>query len=99
VPTSFGLQQNYPNPFNPTTVISYSLPVDGMVTLKIYHLLGREVATVLQNETMESGNYQTTFNTTSLTGGAYFYRINVESVDEDGIKNTFTDVKRMMLIK
>ncbi len=99
MPTSFGLQQNYPNPFNPTTVISYSLPVDGMVTLKIYHLLGREVATVLQNETMESGNYQTTFNTTSLTGGAYFYRINVESVDEDGIKNTFTDVKRMMLIK
>ncbi len=99
VPNSFGLMQNYPNPFNPSTVISYSLPIDGIVTLKIYDVLGREVATVLQNATMEMGNYQTTFNATSLTSGVYFYRINVESVDDDGIQNTFTDVKRMLLIK
>ncbi len=99
VPTSFGLQQNYPNPFNPSTVINYSLPNNGLVTLKIYDLLGREVATLIQNETMEAGNHEINFNATSLTSGVYFYRINVESVDENGINKSFTDVKRMLLLK
>ncbi|MBI3194141.1 MAG: T9SS type A sorting domain-containing protein, partial [Ignavibacteriae bacterium] len=99
IPYEYELYQNYPNPFNPSTVIRYSLPVNGLVTLKVYNMLGQEVATILNNEEMESGEYELPFNATNFASGVYFYRINVESVDEDGMKQAFTDVKRMLMMK
>ncbi|TAK56806.1 MAG: T9SS type A sorting domain-containing protein [Bacteroidetes bacterium] len=98
-PTAFTLYQNYPNPFNPSTEISYSLSVSGVVTLKVYNMLGQEVATLLNNEQMEEGEYEASFNAANFACGVYFYRINVESVDENGMQQSFTDFKRMLMIK
>ena len=88
-PVKYDLSQNYPNPFNPTTKINYSIPNSGLVTLRIYDLLGREVATLV-NEVLASGNYIVEFNGSNLSSGTYFYRI------ESG---TFIDTKKMILIK
>ncbi len=74
VPSSFELFQNYPNPFNPTTVISYQLSAVSRVTLKVYDVLGREVATLV-NDTQNPGTYSVNFNATGLPSGTYFYRI------------------------
>lgn len=73
---TFELNQNYPNPFNPTTVISYQLPVRRHVQIRVFDLLGREVATLV-NEEKEAGTHQSTFNTqhTSLSSGIYFYQL------------------------
>jgi photosystem II stability/assembly factor-like uncharacterized protein len=89
IPATFSLNQNYPNPFNPSTMISFALPKSGMVTLKIYNSLGKEVETLV-NENMAAGNHEITFNASGLTSGIYFYRINA---------NGFTDTKKMMLVK
>ncbi|MFZ5946806.1 MAG: M1 family aminopeptidase [Stygiobacter sp.] len=77
LPTEFYLSQNYPNPFNPTTIIKYSLPESGYVTLKVYDILGREVATLV-NEYQKTGTYSTEFRTQSseLSSGIYVYTIN-----------------------
>ncbi len=108
-PEEFALYQNYPNPFNPSTVISYSLSVNSVVTLKVYNMLGQEVATLLNKQEMEAGDYELPFsakggsasggNAFDLPSGVYFYRINIESVDEDGMRQTFSDVKRMLMLK
>ncbi len=89
IPTAFALEQNYPNPFNPTTAISYQLPVIGFVTLKVYDLLGREVATLV-NETKAPGNYEVNFNASNLPSGVYFYRLKAEE---------FVETKKMILLK
>ncbi|MBM4158217.1 MAG: T9SS type A sorting domain-containing protein, partial [Ignavibacteria bacterium] len=81
--------QNYPNPFNPVTKIKYSLPKAGLVTLKIYDILGREVC-MLINEYRNAGRYITEFDGSNLSSGVYFYKIEV---------NGFSDVKRMILVK
>jgi carboxyl-terminal processing protease len=73
-PAKFSLSQNYPNPFNPSTVISYQLPVYSHVTLKVFDLLGREVATLV-NEEKRAGSYEVTFNGKNLSSGVYFYRL------------------------
>jgi len=73
-PTSFQLRQNYPNPFNPSTVISYSLPANAPVTLKIYDVLGREVKTLV-NERQAAGNHSVTLNASGLASGVYFYQL------------------------
>ncbi|MGB3198896.1 MAG: T9SS type A sorting domain-containing protein, partial [Saprospiraceae bacterium] len=89
IPNEYSLSQNYPNPFNPATKINFSIPVNGLVTLKIYNVLGKEVMTLI-NEHKPAGNYGAEFNGANLSSGIYFFRM------ETG---EFVDVKRMMLIK
>jgi hypothetical protein len=74
VPTGYSLNQNYPNPFNPSTQITYSVPTNGYVTLKVYNLVGQEVSTLFAG-VQHAGNYQVTFDASSLTSGVYFYRL------------------------
>ncbi len=88
-PQSYVLNQNYPNPFNPVTKINYALPKSGLVTLKIYDVLGREVMTLV-NEMKSAGNYSIDFNGTNLSSGIYFYSLK---------SGDFTAVKKMTLIK
>ncbi len=95
-PERFMLYQNYPNPFNPTTVISYSLSVNSVVTVKVYNMLGQEIATILKNEEIEAGNHEVIFDASAFSSGVYFYRLTATNV-EDG--SVFSDVKRMILIK
>jgi|GEM_PF-5496761 len=90
VPNEFALAQNYPNPFNPTTNVSFVIRHSSLVTLKVYDVLGREVATLLNNETLEEGSYDVTFDANGLTSGVYFYRIQA---------GTFSEVKKMVLMK
>jgi Secretion system C-terminal sorting domain len=89
VPTIYSLSQNYPNPFNPTTKINFALPKQGLVTLRIYDVLGREVRTLV-NEVKSAGTYSVDFNASEYSSGVYFYRLE---------SNGFSDIKRMMLIK
>jgi len=103
IPTEFALYQNYPNPFNPTTKIRYSIPsfeshsgaAEQNVSLKIYDVLGNEVATLV-NENKAAGNYEVLWNAASLASGVYIYRINVNN----NIKpDAFVQVMKMVLIK
>ncbi|MBW7888533.1 MAG: VCBS repeat-containing protein, partial [Bacteroidetes bacterium] len=89
IPTVFSLDQNFPNPFNPTTTIQYAIPTESFVTLKVYNMLGQEVATVV-NENLKAGKYSATFNASRLASGVYVYRIEAGS---------FVSVKKMMLLK
>jgi hypothetical protein len=83
------LSQNYPNPFNPSTVIKYSIPYNGFVSLKIYNLLGEEAASLVY-EYKTQGEYNVTFDGTNLASGVYFYKLEMGN-------NTAT--KKMVLIK
>lgn len=74
IPGRFNLSQNYPNPFNPMTVISFQLPVASLVHLRVYDLLGREVATLV-NENLNAGDHQVQFHATDLASGVYIYRL------------------------
>lgn len=89
LPLQYSLDQNYPNPFNPTTQIKYSIAKAGVVTLKIYDILGRQVADLV-NRHQEAGKYTVDFNASRLASGVYIYRIE---------SNSFNSVKKMMLIK
>ncbi|MDZ7303679.1 MAG: serine hydrolase [candidate division KSB1 bacterium] len=73
-PMDFALSQNYPNPFNPSTVISFQLSVNSHVTLKVFNVTGREVATLVQGN-LEAGNHSVTFAPRDLAGGIYFYQL------------------------
>ncbi len=72
-PLAFSLDQNYPNPFNPTTVISYNLAESSTVTLRVFDMLGREVATLVNNKRAAAGNHQVSFDASSLSSGVYIY--------------------------
>jgi len=101
VPTAFALSQNYPNPFNPTTTIEFELPEASIVTLKVYNLLGQEVATLLNKEEIEFSE-TVEFDASSLPSGVYMYRIEAETIaDADAgiVSETFTNVKKMVLVK
>ncbi len=74
IPANFTLSQNYPNPFNPTTTISFTLPKSGFVTLKVYNMLGQEVATLV-NGVKVAGNYKATLNGKDLSSGTYIYSL------------------------
>jgi len=87
--TDYKLIQNYPNPFNPSTKISYSIKEDGFVTLKVYDILGVEIATLV-NEQKTAGSYEADFNASHLPSGMYIYKLHASS---------FTDVKKMLLTK
>ncbi len=89
VPTKFNLSQNYPNPFNPTTVINYSIPQSGFVTLRVFNLLGQEVATLV-NQEQKPGSYNVDFNAANLASGIYMYTIQ---------SGNFTLTKKMVLLK
>jgi hypothetical protein len=89
IPTKFDLLQNYPNPFNPTTTINYQLPQDGFVTIKVFDILGKEVATLV-DENKQAGYYSANFDAGKLTSGIYFYTIRV---------NNYIESKKMMLLK
>ncbi len=93
VPEKFAMSQNYPNPFNPSTMINYDLPFDGKVSMKLFDMSGREVATLV-NEIKTAGYHSVNFNGSALSSGVYFYRINVESNGKN-----FVDTKKMMLVK
>jgi hypothetical protein len=89
LPKEFYLAQNYPNPFNPSTTISYQLPAQSHVTLKVYNVLGQEVATLV-NEVKEPGSYEVMFDAKGLASGVYLYRLTAGSL---------TQTKRMVLLR
>jgi len=88
-PENFELKQNYPNPFNPSTVISWQLSVGNIVTLKVYDVLGREVATLV-NQFQTAGDHSVTFNADGFASGLYFYKLDAGS---------FRSIKKMVLLK
>jgi hypothetical protein len=88
-PDKFAVYQNYPNPFNPTTSIKFDIPKNAFVTLKVYDVIGKEVATLI-NEVRTAGSYNVDWNASFYPSGVYFYKL--ESKD-------FTETKRMLLIK
>jgi len=89
VPKEYALHQNYPNPFNPVTKISYEIPVKSQVTLKVYDMLGREVARLYDGE-REAGRYEAEFNGMRFSSGVYFYKLEAGS---------YKAVKKLLLLK
>ena len=89
IPKEYKLHQNYPNPFNPVTKMNYDIPKNAFVTLKIYDILGREAA-VLVNENKSAGSYTVEFNASGLTSGVYFYRLETSA---------YSEIKKMILLK
>ena len=88
-PFAFALNQNYPNPFNPSTTISYSIPEKSFVTIKIFNVLGNEVASLVNNQ-VEAGEHNVQFNAMGLSSGVYFYTIQA---------GNFSATKKLMLLK
>ncbi|HEX9657213.1 MAG TPA: choice-of-anchor D domain-containing protein, partial [Bacteroidota bacterium] len=100
IPETYELYQNFPNPFNPTTQIKFGLPVQSLVTLKIYNVLGQEV-TSLTNDVKSAGFYTMQWNGTNKSGaqissGVYFYSLEAKAIDGS---NTFRNIKKMLMLK
>lgn len=88
-PFTYSLKQNYPNPFNPTTVISYSVPEKSFVSIKVYDVIGNEVASLVNNQ-VDAGSHNVVFNASSLSSGVYFYTITA---------GNFIATKKLILLK
>jgi hypothetical protein len=88
-PKVYSLKQNYPNPFNPTTSISFSIPSFAFTSLKVYDILGNEVATLV-NEEKQAGTYEVRFDASNLSSGVYLYRLQAKD---------FTELKKMILLR
>ena len=93
-PTEFTLLQNYPNPFNPSTSIKFSIPVDSNVKLKLFNMLGQEVAELLNSE-ISAGIYHIDFNASSFSSGTYFYVLEANGNN----RSNFTATRKMILLK
>lgn len=89
IPTEYKLEQNYPNPFNPVTMIKFSVPKSGNITLKVFNLIGKEVAVVV-DENLSAGYYEVDFDASNMPSGIYFYKLEA---------NNFTATKKMILIR
>ncbi|MEP7146079.1 MAG: T9SS type A sorting domain-containing protein [bacterium] len=89
IPNKFSLSQNYPNPFNPSTVISYQLSVSSFASLKVFDVLGNEVATLV-NEKQNAGSYSVEWDASNFSSGIYFYKIE---------SNGFVQTNKMTLLK
>jgi photosystem II stability/assembly factor-like uncharacterized protein len=89
IPTVYRLEQNYPNPFNPSTKFKVDIPEHSMVKVSVFDMLGREVETLV-NQDMKPGKYEVSWNASKFSSGIYFYRI---------VTNSFTDTKKMILVK
>ena len=102
LPVNFHLSQNFPNPFNPSTVIRYRISEAGLINLKVFDVLGRKIATLV-NEVKTPGNYEVLFNANhtehgrSITSGIYFYRIRVKGINNS--KKEFTQIRKMIYLK
>lgn len=88
-PNKYYLFQNYPNPFNPTTTIAYAIPERGIVSLKVYDVLGREIETLV-NDYKRSGQYEVNFDATHQSSGVYFYTLQA---------GNYRDIKKMLLLR
>ena len=88
-PSTFSLNQNYPNPFNPSTTVSFSIPVNGDTSLKIYNIIGQEVAELV-NKYLPAGNYSFRWNAENQTSGIYLYKL---------VTDSYSEMKKMILIK
>ena len=95
LPAAYALEQNYPNPFNPSTEIRYQLPADSRVSVKIFNLLGEEVATLVNGE-QAAGNRSVQWNA-SVPSGIYFYQL--EATGLAGARSSYHEVRKMMLLK
>ena len=95
-PDKFELFQNYPNPFNPTTTISYQLPSDIKVMIKIYDILGKEVTTLFDGP-QKAGYYENRLNVNRIASGMYIYRLTAKSIG--GTSQEYSSIKKMMVLK
>jgi|GEM_PF-2379572 hypothetical protein len=95
IPQSIVLGQNYPNPFNPTTTIHFTLSTLSLASIKVYDILGQEVAELLSNEELDEGEHEVSFDANNLPSGVYFYRL---SVSQDGIVRN-SETKKLLLMK
>jgi len=96
IPQQYSLYQNFPNPFNPSTKISYQIPQQEFVTIKVYDILGNEIA-VLVNDEKPTGSYEVEFNASSLPSGVYFYRL--QAVPTGRQAGAFVESKKMVLLR
>src|SRR5690606_39963182 len=90
IPNGFSLKQNFPNPFNPSTSIQFNIPKASLVTLKVYDITGKEVATLVSNENLAAGTFQYDFAAKSLASGMYFYTLTA---------GDYKETKKMVLMK
>ncbi|HUN65065.1 MAG TPA: PKD domain-containing protein [Bacteroidota bacterium] len=101
LPRNYTLYQNYPNPFNPTTIITFDLPEPSFVTITVYDVIGREVATLVDHQLLDGGEQQVEFNAVRLASGVYFYKMAARAVpaEQGQTGRTFVDVKKMLLLR
>jgi hypothetical protein len=89
IPTTYSLEQNYPNPFNPATTFSFKIPYSSFVILKVYNILGQEVATLVDEE-MQPGSYEVRWDASGMASGVYLYRLQAKD---------FIDTKKLVLLR